>query len=124
MKTANKPLMSTDFNFKEWAELAETDPARFEARRKRVLNETIRRFPDDRHEMLHRLQWKVDRVRELKKTPLAATIAISGLMWDSFNELHRGYVDLAAYKPGQKPPVESKPSAKVIEFRKAEKEEA
>ena len=124
MKTANKPLMSTDFNFKEWAELAKSDPERFEARRNRVINETIRRFPDDRHEMLHRLQWRVDRIRELKKTPLAACIAISGLMWESFNDLHQSYIELAACKPGQKPGLARLPKATILAFPKVTKEEA
>lgn len=124
MKTANKPLMSTDFNFKEWAELAQSDPERFEARRNRVINETIRRFPDGRHEMLHRLQWRVDRIRELKKTPLAACIAISGLMWESFNDLHKSYVDLADQKPGAKRDFSKLPTATVIEFPQAAKKEA
>ena len=123
MKTAKRPLMSTDFNFKEWAELAESDPERFEARRKRILNEMIRRFPDERHEMLHRLQWRVDRVREIKKTPLAACIAISDMMWQSFGDLQQSYEDLAAIKPGQKPVFREKPNAKVLRFPKVAEEE-
>ena len=124
MKTAKQPLMSTDFNFKEWAELAKSDPDRFEARRNRIINETIRRFPEDRYEMLHRLQWRVDRIRELKKTPMAACLAISGLMWESFNDLHQSYVDLASSKPGEMPTQRELPNAKVIQFRKKELEEA
>lgn len=124
MKTAKKPLMSLDFNFKEWAELAKTDPERFEARRNRVIKETIRRFPDDRHEMLHRLQWRVDRIRELKKTPMAACIAISGLMWESFNDLHQSYVDLANTKPGDRPDFSKLPKATVLKFPKVVKEQA
>ena len=123
MKTANKPLVSTDFNFKEWAELAQSDPERFEARRNRVINETIRRFPDDRHEMLRRLQWRVDRIRELKKTPLAACIAISGLMWESFNDLHKSYIDLAACKAGHATDQIRLPKATILAFPKAPKEE-
>lgn len=116
MKTANKPLISIQFDFKEWAELARQDPDRFESRRSRIINEAIRRVPSDKQEMLHRLQWKVDRVRELKRTPLAACMAISHLMWESFNDLHTSYVNLAQLKAGQNIPPVNLPKAKVIPF--------
>lgn len=116
MKTANKPLMSIDFDFKEWAELAQSDPERFEARRNRIINEAICRVPMDRQQTLRGLQWKVDRVRELKRTPLAACIAISDMMWDAFSDLHNSYCELADIKPGQKPFMKEQPKAKVIEL--------
>lgn len=116
MKTANKPLMSIDFNFQEWAELAQRDPQRFEARRSRVINEAIRRVPLDRQRMLRGLQWRVDRVRELKRTPLAACMAISNMMWETFNDLHDSYVKLAEIKPGQKAKLEPLPKATILPF--------
>lgn len=122
MDTANKPLMAIDFDFKEWAELAKSDPDRFEAKRSRVINEAIRRVPADRQRMLRGLQWRVDRVRELKRTPLAACMAISEMMWDTFSDLHHSYVKLADIKPGQKHIVEPLPTASILPFasRKAE----
>lgn len=116
MKSANKPLISIEFDFKEWSELAQTDPDRFEARRNRVINEAIRRVPVDRQQMLRGLQWRVDRVRELKRTPLAACIAITDMMWDAFSELHHSYVKLAEIKPGQKVMIEERPRADIIPF--------
>lgn len=116
VKTANKPLMSIDFNFKEWAELAQSDPDRFEARRSRVINEAIRRVPADRQRMLRGLQWRVDRVRELKRTPLAACMAISDMMWETFSDLHQSYAKLAEIKPGRKSGVETLPTASIIRF--------
>ena len=116
MKSANKSLMSIDFNFKEWAELAQSDPDRFEARRSRILNEAIRRVPSDRQQMLRGLQWRVDRIRELKRTPLAACIAISDMMWDAFSDLHHSYTELAEIKPGNKPSEKKRPLADVIQL--------
>lgn len=116
MKTANKPLLSIEFNFKEWSELAQSDPDSFEARRSRVINEAIRRVPADRQQMLRGLQWKVDRVRELKRTPLAACIAITDMMWDTFSDLHLSYIKLAEIKPGAKPVFEESPTATIIHF--------
>lgn len=86
-----KSKNSFQFNFEEWAKLAEHDPDRFEARRARTLSEAIERVPEDRQLMLRRLQWKVDRVRELKTTPLAACIAITDMMWNTFHDLNRSY---------------------------------
>ena len=116
METANKHLMSIEFDFKEWAELAKSDPDRFEAKRSRVINEAIRRVPADRQRMLRGLQWKVDRVRELKRTPLAACMAISDMMWNTFSDLHHSYVKLAEIKPGKRLPTEPRPSATIIAF--------
>lgn len=108
--------MSIEFDFKEWSELAKTDPESFEARRNRVINEAIRRVPTDRQQMLRGLQWKVDRIRELKRTPLAACIAITDMMWDTFNNLHHAYTELAEIKPGHKVTVEKRPLADVLPF--------
>jgi len=116
VKSANKPLLSIEFDFKEWSELAQSDPDRFEARRNRVINEAIRRVPVDRQQMLRGLQWRVDRVRELKRTPLAACIAITDMMWDAFSDLHHSYVKLAEIKPGQKIMIEKRPRADIIPF--------
>lgn len=86
-----KPAKSFRFDFEEWAKLAEQDPDRFEARRARTLTAAIERVPEDRRLMLERLQWKVDRVRELKHTPLAACVAITDMMWNTFHDLNRSY---------------------------------
>jgi len=116
MKTSNRPLMCIDFDFKEWSELAQTDPERFEARRNRVINEAIRRVPADRQQMLRGLQWKVDRIRELKRTPLSACIAITDMMWETFGDLHHSYVELANIKPGSRIKLEKRPLADVLQF--------
>ena len=123
MKTASKPLISIEFNFKEWSELAQADPASFEAKRSRVINEAIRRVPADRQQMLRGLQWRVDRVRELKRTPLAACIAITDMMWDTFGDLHQSYIKLAEIKPGEKLPRDTRPKATVLPFPGQKSEE-
>ena len=109
-------MISIDFDFKEWSELAQADPDRFEARRNRIINEAIRRVPADRQQSLRGLQWKVDRIRELKRTPLAACIAISDMMWDTFSDLHHSYLKLTEIQPGQKVTVEKRREATVIPF--------
>ncbi len=116
MKITNRSLIPIEFNFKEWSELAQTDPDRFEAKRSRVINEAIRRVPPNRQQMLRGLQWRVDRVRELKRTPLAACIAITDMMWETFSDLHQAYIGLAENKTGKKSLIEKLPEATVIPF--------
>ncbi len=116
MKTANKPILSIEFDFKEWSELAQTDPDRFEAKRSRVINEAIRRVPTNRQRVLRGLQWRVDRIRELKHTPLAACIAITDMMWTTFGELHQSYISLAEIKPGEKLATQKSSQATIIPF--------
>ena len=77
-------LFSTPrINFDEWAALARRDPAAFEAKRKAVVEATIAVADESIRARLRCTQWKVDRVREQEKTPMAACLKISQLMWDS-----------------------------------------
>lgn len=71
------------FDFDTWAELARTDPDAFEARRKAAIERTIERAQPHQRERLRRLQWKVDRIRDLSDHPLGACVRISDLMWRS-----------------------------------------
>lgn len=112
-----KSKTSFRFNFEEWAKLAKQDPDRFEAHRAQALNDAIDRVPEDRQLMLRRLQWKVDRVRELKSTPLAACIAITDMMWNTFNDLNRSYYWLSEHKKGFfHQQIASLPKATIIPF--------
>ena len=75
----HKPLIEFD----DWAELAQSDPAAFEARRKQAIEELIQRMPEHKQQRMRCLQWKIDQVRDRAKTPMAACIKLSELMWDS-----------------------------------------
>ena len=88
----------TSIDFEKWAELAVTDPAEFEAMRKAAIDAFLESVPANRRLRLERLQWRVDRVRERCSTPMAATIAISEMMWDSFYDLHDHYQDMFGSK--------------------------
>ncbi len=99
-------------DFEEWANLAKADPDSFERLRSNTLAQAISRAPSDRQQHLRCLQWRVDRVRERTTNPLAACIAISDMMWDTFQSLNASYRDLAT--PG---PV-VRPTAKVIRFQR------
>lgn len=74
---------SREIDFEEWAALVQSDPDAFEARRAEAIEAFIRSAPPHRQERLRRLQWRIDQVRRTSKTPLAACLRISRLMWDS-----------------------------------------
>ena len=75
-------------DFDDWSELAKTDPAGFEARRAQVIEEFIESAPAGKQHRLRCLQWRIDRARSKAKTPLAACIRLSQMMWESLMGEH------------------------------------
>ncbi len=71
------------YDFDHWRQLAEQDPAAFEALRRRILDEAISAAPGRRQERLRRLQWRIDQTRRTAANPLAACLRISAMMWES-----------------------------------------
>ena len=72
------------FDFDQWRDLAESDPAAFEAARAAAIEELIQQIPEDRQRRLQGLQWRIDTVRSLAPNPTAAFLSLSEMMWDSF----------------------------------------
>jgi len=106
---------SFEFDFEHWVKLAEQDPAQFEDLRSQTINNAIDELPEDKQLMLRRLQWKVDRVRELKSTPMAACLAITDMMWDTFYDLNRSYQWLGD-RGNKKAQLEALPKASILKF--------
>lgn len=81
----NNPAISPTpkIDFDEWASLAKADPEKFEARRRDIIEAAIARSCPNQQQRLRSLQWKIDQVRKLSPTPIAACVKISNLMWDS-----------------------------------------
>lgn len=71
-------------DFDAWSRLASRNPEAFEARRARVLQAFINRYPLDQRQRLLGTQWRVDQVRRISRHPLGACVRISELMWKSF----------------------------------------
>ena len=113
--TANSKRVDID----TWIQLAESDPEKFEAMRAEAIERVIASSSKAHRERLRCLQWRIDKLRERSATPMAATIAISRLMWDSFYQLHDRYQELAGKQAG--PHRLAKPaspeSAEIIKFR-------
>jgi len=70
-------------DFDEWAALARSNPEAFEAKRRKTVNDFIASLPESRQAHLRRLQWRIDGVRHRARTPLAACIRLSNMMWES-----------------------------------------
>ncbi len=73
-------------NFEQWfeelAQLAQTDPEAFEARRQALIEEAISQAPEERQERLRRFQWRIDMERKRAKTPLAACLRLNDMLME------------------------------------------
>ena len=68
----------------ELAQLARDDPQAFEVLRGELIENTILRAPERMHLRLRQLQFRIDGIRRLARTPLGALLKIQALMWESF----------------------------------------
>ena len=67
---------------------AESDPDLLDEWFDQQVNDLIAGAPEKHRRKLRGLQFKIDMERKKAKTPMAACITISRLMYDSFYELH------------------------------------
>jgi hypothetical protein len=75
---------NNDFNFDDWARLAQTDPAAFEGRRQAWVEELIAQAPDAMRARLRGLQFQIDMERRRARTPMGSCLRLSSLMWQTF----------------------------------------
>jgi hypothetical protein len=91
MKQSNQ---SVKWDFSYWMDLALNDPEEFESKRMETIYRAIENAPEEARMRLKRLQWRVDMARERSASPMAATLEISRMMWDSFHTLRDRYQEL------------------------------
>jgi len=103
MIESSKTKKLNELDFEAWMELWDDNPENFETCRAERIAAYIESVPVKHRERLRRLQWRIDKVRERAANPLAATIAISEMMWKSFDELGAMYKDLAEMVEGRQP---------------------
>ena len=103
-----------DFDVAELQRLAQTDPAEFERRRLLLVEELIASAPPDIQRRLRGTQFRVELERGRASNALSATVRISRLMWESFNELRE---QLNLLTTGQ-PPKPAPASADILPFRR------
>ena len=77
------PVKKDPFDFSEWSHLAETNPQAFELKREQVIESVIQSMPDAKQERMRRLQWRIDQERRMAKSPMAACIRLSNMMWEN-----------------------------------------
>ena len=107
------------------SKLACDDPQAFEALRDELVARCIRNAPERIRPRLYGIQFRVDSIRRLSRTPLAALVKIQAMMWSSFlrmdEELQRFAGTAGNYAPASRKQagLQSVPvgSARVIEFR-------
>ncbi len=113
------------FDFDEWASLARANPHAFEARRQALIDDFLRQFPDPERRRLRGLQFRIDMERRRARTPMAACIRLSSMMWDSLLG-HGGLINaidrFLNYRPHHPAPAGARAasprSATILAFRK------
>lgn len=111
------------FDFETWAELAKTDPAAFEEKRKALMQEVIEQSPDKYKQRLEGIQFQVDGQRQIAKNPIDSMQRIYGMMMDKvFKEDGLLHALESLSKPQQTKPIVTRKrkdaKADVVSFRK------
>jgi len=78
-------MISTDFDywFDTMMSMAKDNPDGFERLRQQMIDAIINDAPERNRRRLTGLQWRVDQERRLARTPIAACIRMSNMMWES-----------------------------------------
>ena len=77
------PYTSPSFDFDAWAKLFTDDPQAFEKQRILAIEQLIRQAPAHKQQRLRCLQWKLDQIRQTAPNPLAASVRMNRLLWES-----------------------------------------
>jgi len=111
--TDNRP----SFDFNVWAELARKDPQAFELERRLLIERAIMKAPAGKQQRLRCLQWKLDQIRDLASTPMAACLQINQLLWEHIVS-ERGLLHcLQQLQSGKHPGDNESPTAKILQFQ-------
>jgi len=101
-------------DFEEWSTLASSDPQKFEQLRQEKISNFIESATQERQQRLQGLQWQIDCTRERHKgSTRASCLAISKLMWQTFEQLSAMIQAQAINEPLADKPVDA---ANVIPF--------
>jgi len=91
------------FDFDEWARLARTDVDAFEAKRLALIEDFLCQFSGPGLRRLRGLQFRIDMERRRARTPMAACLRLSAMMWDSLLGQHGLKDAFDAFLAGQTP---------------------
>jgi len=77
-----------EIDFEVWASLASSEPQSFEKLRRDKISALINNSTKSNQHRLRCLQWRIDKIRDKNKgSPMDSCLAISELMWDTFQQL-------------------------------------
>ncbi|MCG6965864.1 MAG: DUF3135 domain-containing protein [Chromatiaceae bacterium] len=116
-----KNKKAAEIDFDTWSEVARSDPQAFEAMRLAAIDAVIESAPEQNRERLRRLQWRIDQERRLARTPMAACLRISRMMWRSVlgpNGLNDRFAELQGLFCGRvlSPSAGQIPAGQVVTF--------
>lgn len=114
--------MSYDLpEFDKLREMAQRNPEELEQLRVQLCDQLIQEAPEQYRRKLRGLQFRVDMERRRAKSPMAACIAISGMMHDSFDRLRQVLNEAAGNThPGFDQPAETQTEeGKILPFNRA-----
>jgi hypothetical protein len=108
------------------SQLALNDPQAFEALRCDLIKTFIDSSPDRFKSRLFGIQFRIDGIRRLSRTPLGSAVRVYNLMWESFLSLNQAWQDLIQMEnesvtlQGSTLGIEKLPSrsAQILEFRR------
>ena len=106
--------------FDQLRQMAQKDPEGLERLRVQLCDQLIQSAPEAYRRKLRGLQFRVDMERRRAKTPMAACIAISGMMHDSFDRLRQVLNEAASNASStDSQQAEAATAATVLPFRRA-----
>ncbi|VAW94933.1 hypothetical protein MNBD_GAMMA22-1701 [hydrothermal vent metagenome] len=83
-----------EFDFDKMMSLAQNNPEGFEKLRQELINNFIKSLPEENRHRMECLQWRIDQTRKQSKTPLAACMALTEMMWESFEQLNALFLEM------------------------------
>jgi hypothetical protein len=83
-----------EFDFDMMMDLAKNSPEEFEDLRQGLINDYIQSLPKERQHRMECLQWRIERARDQAKTPLGSCMAITEMMWESFEQLNTLFMEM------------------------------
>ena len=104
------------FDFEYWAQLWKRDPQAFEAERAQLMEMLIASAPKGKRQRLSAIQWRVDMARKQAKNPMAASVRIQQMMWESLLGKYGLLNALEALRGTQTLELQEQQSAPVVSF--------
>ncbi len=116
MNAGNSSPLSEKLDFDYWSALAEQDPDGFEQLRTQTIAKLIDSSSEHTRQRLRGLQWQIDCTRDLNNNPLGACVAVSRMMWETYERLNQTLAQIS--RAGAAEPASASPlNATVLPFK-------